>query len=326
MKISLLLLFVFVLQLSAVNSHAQDAIIKLRSNRITMGELIREIERQTEYLVVYSNREVDTRKEVNLRAKSNKVSELLKEALANTAIGHDFENNYIVLSAKINRNASAIAQMIQSAQQDGKTVTGTVRDENGEPIIGATIVLKGTDIGVVSDTNGRYSINVLNRDAVLVFSYIGFLTKEIPVGDQREINVTFSEDLIGLEEVVVIGYGSIRTADVTSAVVSVKPDNFTQGSVRDIGQLIQGKVAGLIINTTSGDPSGNSSIRLRGNTTLNGTSTNPLILIDGIPGDFNTVSPEDIESVDVLKDGSAAAIYGTRGTNGVIIITTKRAN
>lgn len=112
-----------------------------------------------------------------------------------------------------------------------------------------------------------------------------------------------------MEEVVVIGYGTIKTADVTSAVVSVKPVNFTQGSVRDVGQLIQGKVAGLIINTTSGNPSDNSSIRLRGNTTLNGTSTSPLILIDGIPGDLNTVSPEDIESVDVLKDGSAAAIY-----------------
>ena len=140
------------------------------------------------------------------------------------------------------------------------------------------------------------------------------------------INVTLSEDLIGLEEVVVIGYGSIKTADVTSAVVSVKPENYIQGSVRDVGQLIQGQVAGLIINTTSGNPTGSSSIRLRGNTTLHGTSTNPLILIDGVPGDFSTISPEDIESIDVLKDGSAAAIYGTRGTNGVIIITTKRAS
>ena len=159
-----------------------------------------------------------------------------------------------------------------------------------------------------------------------MFSYIGFITQEVVVGNQREINVTFSEDLIGLEEVVVIGYGSIRTADITSAVVSVKPESYIQGSVRDVGQLIQGKVAGLIINTTSGNPSGSSSIRLRGNTTLHGTSTNPLILIDGVPGDFSTVSPNDIESIDVLKDGSAAAIYGTRGTNGVIIITTKRAS
>lgn len=326
MKISLLFLFVFAFQLSAVNSNAQDAAIKLKSNTLTIGELIREIEKQTDYLVVYSNREVDTEKEILLKEKTNKVSEYLKEAFANSDIGHDFENNYIVLLKKINRNASAIAQMIETAQQEGKTVTGTVRDENGEPVIGATIMLKGTDIGVVSDINGRYSIDVPNRDAVMVFSYIGYLTEEIPVGDQREINVTFSEDLIGLDEVVVIGYGSIRTADVTSAVVSVKPESYTQGSVRDLGQLIQGKVAGLIINTTSGNPSGNSSIRLRGNTTLHGTSTNPLILIDGVPGDFNTVSPDDIESIDVLKDGSAAAIYGTRGTNGVIIITTKRAN
>lgn len=209
--------------------------------------------------------------------------------------------------------------------QQSITITGTVTDELGESAPGATIMVKGTNIGVISDINGQYSINVPNRDAILVFSYIGFITKEVPVGNQQEINVAFSEDLIGLEEVVVIGYGSIRTADITSAVVSVKPESYTQGSVRDVGQLIQGKVAGLIINTTNGNPSGSSSIRLRGNTTLHGTSTNPLILIDGVPGDFSTISPDDIESIDVLKDGSAAAIYGTRGTNGVIIITTKRA-
>ncbi|HHU97136.1 MAG TPA: TonB-dependent receptor [Petrimonas sp.] len=210
--------------------------------------------------------------------------------------------------------------------QQSITITGKVTDEFGESVPSATIMVKGTSVGVVSDINGQYSINVPNRDAVLVFSYIGFITQEVVVGNQREINVTFSEDLIGLEEVVVIGYGSIRTADITSAVVSVKPESYIQGSVRDVGQLIQGKVAGLIINTTSGNPSGSSSIRLRGNTTLHGTSTNPLILIDGVPGDFSTVSPNDIESIDVLKDGSAAAIYGTRGTNGVIIITTKRAS
>ena len=325
MKICLLFLFIFAFQLSAVNTNAQDATIKLKSNTITVGELIREIEKQTDYLVVYKNLEVDTEKKITLQEKTNKVSEYLNEAFANSDITYDFENNYIVLLKKINRNASAIAEMIKADQQYVKKVSGAVKDENGDPIIGAAIMIKGTNTGVISDMNGRYSIDVPNNDAVLVFSYIGYLTQEIPVGNNSEISVTFVEDLIGLDEVVVIGYGSIRTADVTSAVVSVKPEDYTQGSVRDIGQLIQGKVAGLIINTTSGNPSGNSSIRLRGNTTLHGTSTNPLILIDGIPGDFNTVAPEDIESVDVLKDGSAAAIYGTRGTNGVIIITTKRA-
>ena len=325
MKTCLLFLFAFIFHTMATDSNAQDAIVSLKSNSATVNQLINEIEKQTDYLVVYSNREVDTNRKILFQNRSNKVSTYLDEAFSDTDIGYNFENDYIVLSKRAHQNAATLSQAIQAVQQ-GRTVTGKVTDENGEPIIGATIMLKGTDTGVVSDTNGRYSINVPNRDAVLVFSYIGFLTKEIPVGDQREINVTFSEDLIGLEEVVVIGYGSIRTADVTSAVVSVKPESYTQGSVRDIGQLIQGKVAGLIINTTSGDPTGSSSIRLRGNTTLHGTSTNPLILIDGVPGDFNTVSPDDIESIDVLKDGSAAAIYGTRGTNGVIIITTKRAN
>ena len=183
-------------------------------------------------------------------------------------------------------------------------------------------MLKGTDIGVVSDINGRYDVNVPDRMLLWCFLTLVILPKGSCWGSARNQRY-FSEDLIGLDEVVVIGYGSIRTADVTSAVVSVKPESYTQGSVRDLGQLIQGKVAGLIINTTSGNPSGNSSIRLRGNTTLHGTSTNPLILIDGVPGDFNTVSPDDIESIDVLKDGSAAAIYGTRGTNGVLLLQPK---
>ncbi len=209
--------------------------------------------------------------------------------------------------------------------QQSITVTGTVTDLSGEPLPGVSIVIKGTTTGSISDSNGKYSIDVPSQNSVLLFSFIGSISKEITVGNQRVINVTLEEDVIGLGEVIVIGYGTIKTADVTSAVVSVKPENYIQGSVQDVGQLLQGQVAGLIINTTSGSPTGSSSIRLRGNTTLHGTSTNPLILIDGVPGDFSTVSPEDIESVDILKDGSAAAIYGTRGTNGVIIITTRRS-
>src|SRR5690554_4023674 len=174
MKISLLFLFVFAFQLSAVNSNAQDAAIKLKSNTLTIGELIREIEKQTDYLVVYSNREVDTEKEILLKEKTNKVSEYLKEAFANSDIGYDFENNYIVLLKKINRNASAIAEMIQTAQQEGKTVTGTVRDENGEPVIGATIVDKDDPShGTITDIDGNFILTGVSENGTLHVSYVG---------------------------------------------------------------------------------------------------------------------------------------------------------
>ena len=204
-------------------------------------------------------------------------------------------------------------------------VSGKVTDSAGEPIIGASIVVKANNtIGTISDYDGNFTLEVPSR-SVLVFSYIGYVTQEVSVDGRRTLNVTMMEDNKTLDEVVVIGYGTQRKGDVTSAVGSVKAEDFITGAVKDAGQLIQGKVAGLIVTNSSGDPTSGTSISLRGNSTINGTSTSPLILVDGVPGSLDTVAPEDIESVDVLKDGSAAAIYGSRGTNGVILISTKKA-
>lgn len=204
-------------------------------------------------------------------------------------------------------------------------VSGKVTDSAGEPIIGASIVIKANNtIGTISDYDGNFTLEVPSR-SVLVFSYIGYVTQEVSVDGRRTLNVTMMEDNKTLDEVVVIGYGTQRKGDVTSAVGSVKAEDFITGAVKDAGQLIQGKVAGLIVTNSSGDPTSGTSISLRGNSTINGTSTSPLILVDGVPGSLDTVAPEDIESVDVLKDGSAAAIYGSRGTNGVILISTKKA-
>lgn len=205
------------------------------------------------------------------------------------------------------------------------TVKGKVTDEKGEPLIGVSIHVKGTQTGTSTDVDGRYSIAVNNASAVLVFFYVGFKDKEVPVSGQSTIDVVMEVTVENLQEAVVVGYGTQRRADVTSAVASVKAANFVKGPVQDAGQLLQGKVAGLTIAAPSGNPTDGTQILLRGNTTLFGANANPLVIIDGIPGDLKTVAPEDIESVDVLKDGSSAAIYGVRGSNGVIIITTKRA-
>ncbi|MBR6980600.1 MAG: TonB-dependent receptor [Prevotella sp.] len=207
---------------------------------------------------------------------------------------------------------------VAEVTQQGVTVTGVVKDEKGEPIIGATVIEKGTKNATVTDIDGNYSLNVSNRNAILVVSYIGFTSQEVKAGS----DVTLLEDNALLNEVVVIGYGTQRKGDVTSAVASVKAEDFNAGKIGDAAELVKGKIAGLTVVNSSGDPKAGSSIRLRGITTLVGSLT-PLILVDGIEGGLNTVAPENIASIDVLKDASAAAIYGTRGANGVILITTK---
>ena len=204
-------------------------------------------------------------------------------------------------------------------------VTGKVKDSSGEPVIGASVVVKGNNtMGTITDFDGNFMLDVPTK-SVLVISYIGYVTQEVPTVEKKSLEIILKEDTKPLDEVVVIGYGTQRKGDVTSSVASVKADNFVKGAVKDVGQLIQGKVAGLAITNPNGDPTGSTQIRLRGTNTIGGANTAPLVLIDGIPGELGTVAPEDVESVDVLKDGSAAAIYGTRGTNGVILITTKQA-
>jgi TonB-dependent starch-binding outer membrane protein SusC len=205
------------------------------------------------------------------------------------------------------------------------TVTGVVSDEGGELLPGATILEKGTNNGAVTDLDGRYSISVRSPQSVLVFSFIGMTTTERAVGNQTTLNIQLQSDSKSLDEFVVIGYGTQRKREITSSVATVGVEEFNQGGVRSPLDLIQGKVAGLSITRTQGNnPNAGAAIQLRGVTSLTG-NLEPLIVIDGIPGgNLDLLQQDDIESFDVLKDGSAAAIYGTRGNNGVILITTKK--
>lgn len=213
------------------------------------------------------------------------------------------------------------APVVETVLQQ-KAISGKVVDSKGESIIGANIMEKGTSNGTITDFDGNFSLNV-SAKSVLQISYIGYKTQEIPVSQLKAgAVITLKEDTEVMDEVVVIGYGTQRKGDVTSAIASVKAEDFTVGKVGDAADLIKGKVAGLSIAKGSGDPNATSAIRLRGVISVNG-STTPLILIDGVEGDLSTVAPENIEAIDVLKDASAAAIYGTRGANGVILITTK---
>ena len=221
--------------------------------------------------------------------------------------------------------AHAIFPLQSGALAQGIAVTGVVTDDVGEPLPGVNIVIKGTTIGQVTDMNGQYAINVSNQDAVLVFSFVGYTVQEIVVGSRRVIHVTLSEDTQEMEEVVVVGYGVQRKRDVTGSIANVKGELLKDLPVASLSSALQGKAAGLDIVSAGGSPGAEPVIRVRGTGSIN--SSNPLVVIDGIPaGSIADVNPNDIETIEILKDASSAAIYGTRAANGVVIITTKRGS
>lgn len=288
--------------------------VSFSTNKVTLKSAFEKIEKASKYKIAYNSSQLDANRSVTLSKKSGDVFGMLTQLLKGTNCTYEMEGNYIIIKPQ------------QKTQISGKKVKvrGVIKDETGEPIIGATVRVKGKSEGTVSDFDGNFSLDVTG-DNTLQISYIGYQTQEIAIGKQHHFSIVLEEDKKILNEVVVIGYGTQKKGDITSSVGSVKSEDFTAGAINDAGQLIQGKIAGLSVTNPSGNPVGGTEISLRGNTTILGASTNPLILIDGVPGDFNTVAPEDIESIDVLKDGSAAAIYGSRGTNGVVLITTKKS-
>lgn len=220
---------------------------------------------------------------------------------------------------------SASAKTPRLAAAD-KVISGKVTDDQSNTaLVAASVFAKGTSIGTSTDDAGNFRLTIPDTTSTLIVSFAGYVQREIPITSETTIDVKLTRTTASLDEVIVIGYGNQKKKEVTASVASVKSENFVKGAVNDAGQLIQGKVAGLSISTPGGDPTAASQIILRGINSINASSS-PLILIDGIPGDLRTVAPENIESIDVLKDGAAAAIYGTRGTNGVILITTRKSN
>ncbi|MBN1416992.1 MAG: SusC/RagA family TonB-linked outer membrane protein [Bacteroidales bacterium] len=310
MKLTLFLMIFGVFQLQAT-LYSQDGLFTLNMENTSMRSIFKEIERQSELRFFYNDLLTNVDKNVTVVAENLKIDQLLNRLLEGSDLTYKImENNLVLISPKA---------LLQQKKVTGKVLSGLT----GEALPGVNVMIKGTNIGTVTDIEGKFSIIITSDDAVLVFSFVGYNTEEVVVGTQTDIAINLIESIEALDEIVVIGYGTQRKGDVTAAVVSVKSDEFIEGAVKDAGQLIQGKVAGLSITNPSGNPLDGVQIMLRGNSTLN-ASTEPLVIVDGVPGNLDLVAPQDIESIDVLKDGSAAAIYGTRGTNGVIFLTTKK--
>ena len=214
-----------------------------------------------------------------------------------------------------------VASINMFAQQ-GITISGTVTD-NGDPLPGVSVRVKGTTIGDATDVNGKYQLIVPNADAVLVFSFVGYVTTERTVGTQRDINVNLAEDTQQIDEVVVVGYGTTRKGDLTGAITSVQGTQLSTRSTQQLSTAMQGQIAGVQVTRTSGQPGASATVRIRGITTI--SNNDPLVIVDGVPSALNDVVTADVETMTVLKDAAAASIYGSRAAAGVILITTKRA-
>ena len=316
MKICIILLFVCAFQLLARQTEAQNAIIHIRTGNISIGEMLKEIERQTDYLIVYRNREVNTNKKVYVHAKSAQVNDYLNNAFADTEIDYQFENNYIVLSKKQLSNDRTIAN-----QRKVKNIPGIVLDAGGEPVIGVNIVERGTTNGVISDADGKFSINV-PENAVLLVSYIGYRQQQVTVADKTALEIILIEDTQTLDEVVVVGYGTQKKVNLTGAISQVDAKIFESRPVTSAVTALQGTLSGVYITPSNGNPNSDISFNVRGTTSINGGD--PLVLVDGIESSMKLINQNDIERVTVLKDAAASSIYGVRAAFGVILVTTKK--
>ena len=311
MRISLLLLFVCVCQLMATDMDAQNTIVKIKQNNISVKQLIKEIESQTDYLVVFRNQDVDVDKLISFKKTSAKVADLLEEMCKNANINFVFASNYITLSKKQ-----------AEAEQGKKKVEGTVTDVKGDPIIGVNVVEVGTNNGIITDIDGNYSLEV-DDNATIQFSFIGYLSQSVAVQGKNVVNIKLQEDMQALDEVVVVGYGTAKKSDLAGSVVRADLGTLQESPSISLGSALQGTVPGLNVGAVTEAGKG-PDMSIRGRTSISGGNS-PLIVLDGIifRGNMVDINMNDVESVDVLKDASAAAIYGSEASNGVILITSK---
>ena len=304
------LLFIF----SVPYAVAQENLVTVE--HVSLKEVLNAIEKQTTYRFSYRNVVVDMKRDVTISRVNASVTSVLDEILSEKKL------DYTVISPK-----SIVVfekQQIQTTKSNMRRISGVVNDEMGEPIIGANVSIKGTSIGSITDVNGNFNFEAPDN-GILMISFIGYILQEIDIRGKDYVVITLKEDFQTLDEVVVIGYGTVKKSDVTGALTRVTEKAIKERPVQNALQAMQGKAAGVQISTNN-RPGELGEIRIRGNRSIN-ASNDPLYVIDGIPmtaGSLADINPNDIESIEVLKDASATAIYGSRGANGVILVSTKK--
>lgn len=315
MKLTTFLVLALILNATAAG-YSQNSKVSVNVKNGTLSEIFSQIEAQSNYRFFYQNEQILNvdRKSVDVNDKN--VEELVKSLLYDTGLSYKFVDRNIIIYPK-SEEATFAQQQIP--------VSGKVTDTNNAPLPGVTVVIKGTTNGTVTDVDGKYSFSNIPSDAVLVFSFVGMRSKEVDVANQTTINVSLEEETVGIGEVVAIGYGTQRKEAVTGSVASVRGNELREVPSSDITQALQGRVSGVEMSQTSSKPGAQLQIRIRGTRSLT-ASNDPLVVLDGVPfaGSISDINPNDIKSIDILKDASATAIYGSRGANGVILVTTNK--
>ncbi|MCG6189541.1 SusC/RagA family TonB-linked outer membrane protein [Maribellus maritimus] len=317
MKLTFSLILISFIGVFASESYSQTTRLTLSSENLSLEDFLIKIENQSEFRFFYTGK-IDVDQQISGDFHKRTITEILDEIAKEVSIKYEVMGRQIILSP-----ADRVKEL--TAQQP-KSVSGKVTDPQKQPLPGVTVIVKGTTQGTVTNADGEYSLSNVTENVTLQFSFVGMSTQEIEVGNRNIINVIMVEEAIGLEEVVAVGYGVQKKINLTGAVESVSSEKIDWKPVGQTSMALQGVAPGVTITQNSGQPGKDGgTIRIRGIGTLGTAGQDPLVLIDGVEGKINTVDPNDIEDISILKDASSAAIYGSRAANGVIIITTKRA-
>ncbi|MDR1980995.1 MAG: TonB-dependent receptor [Tannerellaceae bacterium] len=317
MKASLLIACMAILTLHVANASVENsANINLSLKNVTIEQVLDRVELDTDYRFLFTDRTIDVARVVDVEIDTKDILDVLKVLFDGTSVQYSIVDKQVILSTKAKAYTGTMANQTNR-------ITGVVVDEHNEPIIGANIVEKGTINGTITDADGAFTLQVAN-EAILVVTYIGYTRLEVPVGNKTSLRIVLVEDTKALEEVVVVGYGTQKKVNLTGAVGSVQGDILASRKTMQLSNALQGAMAGVLVTRDNNAPGASAgSIRVRGVTTIG--DSNPLYIVDGVPGDINQVNPNDVENISVLKDAASASIYGSRAAAGVILITTKRA-
>ena len=311
MRNALIILLFGTFQVLATESYSQTTRLNINMKGVTIKDVLSRIEDESNFYFLYNSKLINVNKKVDLSVKNEKIETVLNQIFDNNKVNFLFKDNHIIISPK------------ETIIDQQKKITGKVVDDTGEPLPGVTVVIKGTTMGTITDFDGNYSLSEVSVIATLVFSFVGMISQEISTEGNNILNVKMKEENIGIEEVVAIGYGTMKKSDLTGSVASIQGEEIAERSPIRVSQALQGTTPGLMVTRGGSAADASASIRIRGITTIG--DSNPLIIIDGTPGTLDWVNPNDIESISVLKDAASCAIYGSRAASGVILITTKKA-
>lgn len=306
-KSYLLVSFILFFFLIPTRGYAQGEKINLSLTNSPLKEALKSIEQQTTYAFFYNESEIDVNQKVTIHVSGSTIEQTLNTLL--TTYQYKIDNRKIAILPG------------NKAEGKSKTISGTVIDDTGLPVIGANIVVKGTLNGTITDIDGNFSLTA-PANAILKISYIGYIDQYTPIGNQSILKIRLKEDSQALEEVVVVGYGTQKKVNLTGSVASVSSERLESRPIANVADALQGAMAGVTVTKNNGAPGSTSTIQIRGFSSLN--SGGALVIVDGVPGDMNTISPDDVETISVLKDAASSSIYGARAAEGVILVTTKK--